>query len=1349
MSISRLIVAHPRIYVLLSLVLALAFALLSEWGAQRYVHTQKRQALEHAAELMVLRIIGHTLDGNAMGSAMLLGLIDDTIKAVAAGALPEDAPDALEILDVVAREFHAENAFVMNAEGRVVAWSRTSDGPSSTGEVLPFRPYFRQAMSGLPNVYAAVGTTAGKRGLYFAAPIYHGRTATSRVIGVMVIKVGLEEIDALLRQWVGQAILVSPDGVVFASNREGLLYKALFPLSEVQWNDLRASRQFALMFEHAPPAVLPIPLQDRRQVIIEGARHEVASSPVFWNDAIGNWKVLLSEPVANWLPFQERALIIIVALFVAFLTASSLFSMARVRDNRRRTEAQIEASRRRLMDITDGVQGIVWQLQRERGGVYRLLFVSRGLERLLELPIAEALENADSFFARIDADGRGHLTELIEQSAMSQEPFTCELPFTRVDGVPLWLRLSATPRREAEVTVWYGYVADVTEEHHARVALAQQFAFQSALLETLPNPIFVKDAQARFVSVNRAYEQAFGVAREMLFGRTVLDLPYLPPEDRRRYHAEDRQAIRERDTVRHELCFTFADGAEHDCLYWVSGFGVGEEGSEDSAGGLVGVIVDISEQKRIERELAEARLTAEAATRAKSEFLANMSHEIRTPMNAIIGLTQLALATELNARQRDYLTKVDAAAQSLLGIINDILDFSKIEAGRMTIEQVDFDLHAVLDNVANLIGLRASEKGLELIIDVAPDLPAWLVGDPLRLGQILLNLAGNAVKFTEKGEISLQVRSIVDARAASVLRFCVRDTGIGMTEEQQTRLFQSFSQADSSTTRRFGGTGLGLSICKHLVDLMGGVIHVQSTPGQGSEFCFELPLRLSSHPHEGVTRRIAPERLAGLHVLVVDDNANTRDIFAQYLSTFGFTVDTLDAGARALNVVREAQPPYGLVLMDWKMPDMDGIEAGCAIKKALAERAPPVLIVSAYGRDRLMHEVEKAGLDGYLLKPVTPSSLFDGIVGALLGEGGESHPGEHRLTAREDLRGVRALVVEDNEINQQVARELLESAGMRVDVAADGEQGVAAARAGDYDVILMDMQMPVMDGIAATRALRAEPRFADLPIIAMTANAMVEDVRRCLEAGMNDHIAKPIDVPHLFDTLARWVSLSVRAPSPAVPSTSSGGLKPVQPTQALPEVEGLDTALGLHHVGGNAVLYRQLLERFLQTQVQAPERLSAALAEGDTASAEREAHTLKGVAATLGATGLSALARAVERTLHEGGDPQPGLDALVPAVNALGEGLAAWYAATRTAPVLLDTPCVSAAQWHRLRELLSQDDAEATDLARALAARLSGTLASDQATALAKAAGEYDFETALRVLDALEAKLQAHGLIQE
>jgi two-component system sensor histidine kinase/response regulator len=632
-------------------------------------------------------------------------------------------------------------------------------------------------------------------------------------------------------------------------------------------------------------------------------------------------------------------------------------------------------------------------------------------------------------------------------------------------------------------------------------------------------------------------------------------------------------------------------------------------------------------------QLQESRELAFANSRAKSDFLSHMSHEIRTPMNAILGLSYLALKTDLSPGQRDYVERIQASGQHLLGIINDILDFSKIESGKLSIERIPFELEKVLDNVASLTAEKASAKGLELVFETDRMVPNCLEGDPLRLGQVLVNYANNAVKFTERGEIGIRVAVKSETEREILLYFEVKDTGIGIAEEQKRLLFRSFQQADDSITRRYGGTGLGLAISKKLAELMGGEAGFESELGKGSTFWFTASLGKG----RGKQRSFLPEPdLRGKRVLVVDDNEHSRAVIYEMLASMTFVATAVESGPAALAELRKAAREgreYDIAFLDWQMPEMDGIETARRVAALGLPAMPRLAIITAYGREEVVRQAKGAGIECVLIKPVSASLLFDAVM-RLLGSSRPHSREEGKDGAFEPglsgLEGARILLVEDNELNQEVASEILRRAGCEVTLAMDGAEAVRKIQEASYDLVVMDVQMPVMDGLAATREIRKLPRFASLPVIAMTANAMREDRERCLAAGMDDYIMKPVDPDAMLDTLRRHYSLGGRR---ALPEHRAA---PPAADFEMPPIPGVDTRGGLRRVVGNKALYVDLLTRYSLGQRGAAGKIREALDLGDLALAERLAHTLKGASGNIGASLVQDSAGELEEAIGAG-----------------------------------------------------------------------------------------------------------------
>ncbi len=792
---------------------------------------------------------------------------------------------------------------------------------------------------------------------------------------------------------------------------------------------------------------------------------------------------------------------------------------------------------------------------------------------------------------------------------------------------------------------------EIRERSQAEKALRESEEKYRSIFENATEGFFQSTPDGRLITVNPAMVRFMGYASEKEILESITNVKtqfYVNPRDR----DEFRRKIETEGSVRSfETRFYRKDGNIIDVS-------LNARLIRDENGSPLfyeGMFQDITQRKRSE-ELKIAKEAAEAATKAKSNFLANMSHEIRTPMNAIIGLTELALKTDLDPRLEDYLGKIHTSAHSLLGIINDILDFSKIEAGRLELECRSFSLRTVMDSLSDIFSGRVAEKGIEMAICIAPDVPCALMGDSLRLSQILINLTGNAVKFTSKGEVVVRA-SLIRAEEKKVrLRFEISDTGIGIDRDFLPFLFTSFSQADASTTRKYGGTGLGLTICKELVRMMNGDICAESEGGKGSIFYFTAEFGLESG--NGNRPSPVPERLRSRRILVVDNNQTSRHIYSEMLNSFSCTAVSAGSAEEAIEKLKHAPDaePYDAVLLDWRMPGTDGITATEQIRQTPGISEIPVIMMTAFGREEIMQRAQAAGASAFLIKPVKQSVLFDTLMDIFNQEGtgrdATVQSSERKKNSWKNfLRGRQILLVEDNLINQQVATEILQAAGAVVKTADNGAAALESLRISAWDAVLMDVQMPGLDGYQTSRLIRENPQWRELPIIAMTAHAMKGDREKCLEAGMNDYVTKPIDTGRLFSVLSQWVLPS----GDTVPETGDSILpeSAAEGSETVPEaVPGIDIGAAIRRIRNWKLLIR-LLRDFAETHADAARDIRQAVRKKDWETAFRSAHNIKGVAGNLSAGELYRTALDLENCLRK--KDRAGLPAALSVFeNALG-----------------------------------------------------------------------------------------------
>lgn len=983
-------------------------------------------------------------------------------------------------------------------------------------------------------------------------------------------------------------------------------------------------------------------------------------------------------------------------------------------------------SRKQLENITESIPCTVFQLYVDSDDHRTMNFISNSAISTLGIHRDELIGQDNVISPRIHPEDRPAIFNMLSGKQGMQ--WIAVFRYLHPNGQYRWLESGARGVTTPEGIFWNGYLMDVSDRKQMENELARSEAHFRALFDCAGMGIVNLDATGVILDCNDFFGNYLGTNASALKHRLFTDLL----QDDQEHAAELLAGLagEEHQGFSVEWALKSADDRPKWMAVNATARGEGKNLS------IVMTMADVSALKQLSQELLVARDQADAASRAKSDFLANMSHEIRTPMNAIIGLSQLCLQTALSPKQQDYLEKIERSSQSLLGILNDILDFSKIEAGKLDIEAVPFQLDNLLEDLADMFSLRVSERHLELLFSVAASVPGALIGDPLRLYQILVNLMGNAIKFTEQGEVTLSITELSRNGQEIELKFAVKDTGIGLTQEQQQKLFKSFSQADSTTTRRYGGTGLGLAISKQLSQLMGGEIGVESLYGHGSTFYFTAKLQIA----DSSQLKVAQE-LEGMPVLVVDDNATARSILKSTLTSMGFDVDTARGGHEALALYQQKQ--YGIALVDWMMPEMDGIETATRLKAL--EDNPLIIMISAHASHELLEQVSNSGINGYVAKPASASQLLDAIMAAL-GRTGVLHIRRKSPTADlplQQLRGKRILLVEDNQMNQEVASEFIRIAGMQLSIANNGQEALDMLQQQTFDLVLMDCQMPIMDGYQATQALRQMPQFADLPIVAMTANAMSGDRERCLAAGMNDHLAKPIEVKLLYQTLLNYLGDASATSDEPLDDT-----RPLQSHQLVswPVSNEIDVDRGLQLVQGSKRLYQRILERFAAGQHDIVQQVRLALAEQRQPDAQRMLHTLKGLAGNLSNKALVQQAQQLESLVAEQQPlPDVQLAELEQRINTIVSAILAWQKGTVTTHNMASSVSVDgdvAAQLHQLQQLLEDADPAALAVLQQLMEQADESL-QQQLKPLATMVAAYRFDEANLVIESLLEGLKA------
>ena len=921
----------------------------------------------------------------------------------------------------------------------------------------------------------------------------------------------------------------------------------------------------------------------------------------------------------------------------------------------------------------------------------------------------------------------------------------------RKDGSEFPLEIGLSPIQNNDETQILAAIVDVSERKKAEQEVLQARKLLTGTLNSADRfSMITTDANGQITLFSAGAEKMLGYTADELVGKQTSAILHLPQEVISRAEELTRELGTPVEGFAAIVEIPLRQGSESREWHYVRKDGstllvnltvtvIRDENNQPI--GYVGVAYDVTEEKQAAAALQAAKLAAEAASQAKSDFLANMSHEIRTPMNAVLGMAHLLDGTPLSALQREYLGMINQSGKALLGVINDILDFSKIEAGKLELNPVAFNLNDMVDTLASFMSVNAANKEIELMIRVATDVPQHLVGDSLRLQQVLNNLSANAIKFTEAGEVALQITQIRRDADQTCLRFAIRDTGIGINEEQRSRLFSPFSQADNSMTRRFGGTGLGLVICKRLVELMGGEIGVSSTLGQGSEFWFTLPLQVQA----GAIETALPiANMQTLNVLVVDDHPGSREFIAEICDTLGWQATCRDSGEAALDLLapdNSQNPQFDLLLVDMKMPGINGLQLAATLRQmAHTCQTPIVLMATAYAREAFLTAAEAPAVDAFLIKPLTSSSLFNAAIEARSKrcEGVETSQ-TIQSPGRQKLKPVHLLLVEDNPMNQIVARGILEQLGARLDVANNGAEAVQMLRAAPkrYPLVLMDVQMPVMDGYTATRLIREELKL-DIPVITVSAGVTQAEREHCMACGMNDFVGKPINVDQLMQVLGRFLPLETATPAEVA--------APVVEIAAEPDVLGFTTlSLGttLANIGGDHSLLRALLQQFQSEAENLVPAVRQLLADGQTRDAARLLHTIKGTAGTLGADTLAVAAKQTELAVKEGHPSQidDGLQQCTLLISPIVEELKRLLPQMAAQQADAETSNVSELDQDLLRQLVQNLQAQsmaAFDQFELLAPALRQQLGNTQMETLQRAMDQLDYNSALLMLQPLQ-----------